>query len=76
MCLREAICKLSKKYGTSITNNVEYNQLYSLLKEKYNKEGYEANKDEISNVSGNINFIVFILDTYIKALNVTKGFIP
>ena len=27
-----AICKLVKKDGTSITNNVEYNQLYSLLK--------------------------------------------
>ena len=43
-----AICKLVKKDGTHITNNVEYNQLDSLLKEKYNKEGDVPNKDGIS----------------------------
>jgi UDP-sugar pyrophosphorylase len=71
-----AICKLNKKDGTSITNNVEYNQLDSLLKEKYNKEGDVANKDGISDFPGNINVIVFKLDTYLKALDVTKGLIP
>ena len=71
-----AICKLVKKDGSSITNNVEYNQLDSLLREKYNKEGDVANKDGISDFPGNINVIVFKLDTYIKALEETKGLIP
>ena len=71
-----AICKLVKKDGTSITNNVEYNQLDSLLKEKYNKEGNVPNKDGISDFPGNINIIIFKLDTYIKALEETKGLIP
>ena len=71
-----AICKLVKADGTSITNNVEYNQLDSLLKEKYNKEGDVANKDGISDFPGNINVIIFKLDTYIKALEETKGLIP
>ena len=71
-----AICKLVKKDGTHITNNVEYNQLDSLLKEKYNKEGDVPNKDGISDFPGNINVIIFKLDTYIKALEETKGLIP
>ena len=71
-----AICKLVKKDGTSITNNVEYNQLDSLLKEKYNKEGDVPNKDGISDFPGNINIIIFKLDTYIKSLEETKGLIP
>ena len=71
-----AICKLVKKDGTSITNNVEYNQLEALLKEKYNKEGDVPNKDGISDFPGNINVIIFKLDTYIKALEETKGLIP
>jgi len=71
-----AICKLVKKDGTSITNNVEYNQLDSLLKEKYNKEGDVPNKDGISDFPGNINIIIFKLETYIKALEETKGLIP
>ena len=71
-----AICKLVKSDGTSITNNVEYNQLDSLLKEKYNKEGDVPNKDGISDFPGNINIIIFKLDTYIKALEETKGLIP
>ena len=71
-----AICKLVKTDGTSITNNVEYNQLDSLLREKYNKEGDVPNKDGISDFPGNINIIIFKLDTYIKALEETKGLIP
>ena len=71
-----AICKLVKKDGSHITNNVEYNQLDSLLKEKYNKEGDVPNKDGISDFPGNINVIIFKLDTYIKALEETKGLIP
>ena len=71
-----AICKLVKSDGSSITNNVEYNQLDSLLKEKYNKEGDVPNKDGISDFPGNINIIIFKLETYIKTLEETKGLIP
>ena len=71
-----AICKLKKSDGSFITNNVEYNQLDSLLKEKYNKEGDVANKDGLSDFPGNINVLIFKLDTYHKALDKTKGVIP
>ena len=70
------ICKLNRKDGTSITNNVEYNQLDALLKEKYNKEGDVANKDGYSDFPGNINIIVFKLSTYMKILDSTQGLIP
>ena len=71
-----AICKLTKKDGTSITNNVEYNQLEALLKEKYNPAGDVPNKDGISDFPGNTNVLIFQLDIYLKALDKTKGLIP
>ena len=71
-----AICKLTKKDGTSITNNVEYNQLEALLKEKYNPAGDVPNKDGISDFPGNTNVLIFQLDVYLKALDKTKGLIP
>lgn len=71
-----AICKLKKSDGSFITNNVEYNQLDSLLKAKYNKEGDVPNKDGLSDFPGNINVLIFKLDTYKKALSKTKGVIP
>ena len=71
-----AICKLTKKDGSSITNNVEYNQLEALLKEKYNPKGDVPNKDGISDFPGNTNVLIFQLDIYLKALDKTKGLIP
>ena len=71
-----AICKLSKKDGSSITNNVEYNQLEALLKEKYNPAGDVPNKDGISDFPGNTNVLIFQLDIYLNALDKTKGLIP
>ena len=71
-----AICKLTKSDGTSITNNVEYNQLEALLKEKYNPQGDVPNKDGISDFPGNTNVLIFQLDIYLKALDKTKGLIP
>ena len=68
-----AICKLTKSDGTSITNNVEYNQLEALLKEKYNPQGDVPNKDGISDFPGNTNVLIFQLDIYLKALEKTKG---
>jgi len=71
-----AICKLTKSDGSSITNNVEYNQLEALLKEKYNPQGDVPNKDGISDFPGNTNVLIFQLDIYLKALDKTKGLIP
>ena len=71
-----AICKLTKKDGTSITNNVEYNQLEALLKEKYNPAGDVPNKEGLSDFPGNTNVLIFQLDIYLKALDKTQGLIP
>ncbi len=71
-----AICKLAKQEGSSIANNVEYNQLEALFKEKYNPAEDASNKDGISNFPGNTNVLIFQLDIYLKALDKTKGLIP
>jgi len=66
-----AICKLkSKKTGKSLTLNVEYNQLGSLLKgpEKTDQEGYSI-------YPGNINCLIFSLEEYNKNLQTSKGLI-
>ena len=71
-----AICKLTKSDGSSITNNVEYNQLESLLKDKYNPKGDVPNKEGLSDFPGNTNVLIFQLDVYLNALDKTGGLIP
>ena len=72
-----AICKLSnEKTKQTITLNVEYNQLDSLLREKWNKEGDIKNDQGLSHFPGNINVLVFELDSYYDVLNETKGLMP
>ena len=71
-----AICKLVKDDGSSITINVEYNILESLLKEKYNPQGDIPNKEGYSDFPGNTNVLIFQLDVYSKVLESTKGIIP
>ena len=70
------ICKLTKKDGSSITNNVEYNQLDPLLRAKYNKDGDVPNKEGLSDFPGNTNVLIFEITPYYKALNRTKGLMP
>jgi len=60
----------------SITLNVEYNQLDSLLKDKWNPLGDVANEKGLSAFPGNINVLIFELPSYNKTLKTTKGVMP
>lgn len=72
-----AICKLTEEGGNrSININVEYNQLDSLLRDKYNPNGDVANESGFSDFPGNINVLVFQLDSYNHNLNKSTGLMP
>lgn len=73
-----AICKLVDQTDSSkeIVINVEYNQLDSLLKAKWNKEGDIPNEKGFSYFPGNTNTLVFKLPEYVANLERTKGVIP
>ena len=70
------ICKLTDDSNKSITLNVEYNQLDSLLKDKWNPAGDIPNEKGISYFPGNTNVLIFELDSYAKTLEKTKGLMP
>ena len=70
-----SICSLTSKEKT-ITLNVEYNQLDSLLKEKYNPLGDVANEKGFSDFPGNTNVLIFETSSYLENLNITKGNVP
>jgi UDP-sugar pyrophosphorylase len=71
-----AICKLTNQENKSITLNVEYNQLDSLLRDKWNPSGDISNESGFSFFPGNINVLIFNLDSYFKTLEKTKGLMP
>ena len=71
-----AICKINRKDGTSVVQNVEYNLLDSLLKENYNGKGDIANDKGFCDFPGNLNVLVFKLETYLKILEETQGLVP
>lgn len=73
-----AICKLVDQTDPSkeIVINVEYNQLDTLLKAKWNKDGDVPNERGYSSFPGNINTLVFKLQEYVENLERTKGVIP
>eukprot|EP00924_Labyrinthula_sp_SR-Ha-C_P004110 augustus_masked-scaffold_3-processed-gene-14.12-mRNA-1 protein AED:0.00 eAED:0.00 QI:51/1/1/1/0/0.5/2/645/596 len=65
-----AICKLTKKDGTALTINVEYNQLEALLgSDSADSSGY-------SPYPGNVNILTLNLKSYAKALEETGGSVP
>jgi UDP-sugar pyrophosphorylase len=70
------ICRLTNQENKSITLNVEYNQLDSLLRDKWNPNGDVANEFGLSFFPGNINVLIFNLDSYFKTLEKTKGLMP
>lgn len=71
------ICKLENTANnTSITINVEYNQLDPLLKAKYNPKGDVGNAEGISDFPGNTNVLLFRIEEYYEALKKTKGLMP
>ena len=69
-----AITKLVSK-PKSVTINVEYNQLDSLLKESHPDGDDIAKQDGYSSFPGNINALVVRLKEYADILNETKGII-
>lgn len=73
-----AICKLVDQTDSSkeIVINVEYNQLDSLLKAKWNEKGDIPNEKGYSFFPGNTNTLVFKLQEYVANLERTKGVIP
>eukprot|EP00927_Polykrikos_kofoidii_P077317 TRINITY_DN7426_c0_g1_i2.p1 TRINITY_DN7426_c0_g1~~TRINITY_DN7426_c0_g1_i2.p1 ORF type:complete len:1955 (+),score=443.63 TRINITY_DN7426_c0_g1_i2:345-5867(+) len=71
-----AIAKLTRKDGTSLTINVEYNQLDPLLKNTVSKNGDVADKATgFSPFPGNTNMLIFNLESYLPTLERTSGII-
>lgn len=73
-----AICRLIDETDPSkeVVINVEYNQLDSLLKAKWNKDGDTKNQDGYSHFPGNTNTLVFKIPEYCDNLDKTGGVIP
>jgi len=65
-----AICKLSNESDESdvLVINVEYNQLDSLLRAKWNEKGDVATEDGFSHFPGNTNTLVFRIPEYVENL--------
>jgi len=65
-----AICRLIKEdnSGEETVINVEYNQLDSLLKAKWNPQGDIANEQGYSSFPGNTNTLVFKIPDYVLSL--------
>lgn len=70
------ICKLRKDDGSSMTINVEYNQLDPLLRATVSPEGDVPDSSGFSPYPGNINVLIFALEPYSKALESTGGAVP
>ncbi len=66
-----AICKLVNEEDSTkeIVINVEYNQLDSLLKAKWNPEGDIKNELGYSHFPGNTNTLVFKIPEYFDKLS-------
>ena len=71
-----ALCKLIDKDGKESLANIEYNQLDSLFKEKYNGKGDIPNKEGFCDFPGNLNVLVFKLGPYLNIIEESKGLVP
>ena len=71
-----AIFRINRKDGTSVVQNVEYNLIDPLLKDKYNGKGDIANETGFCDFPGNLNVLVFKLEPYLKILEETQGLVP
>lgn len=69
------ICRLLDDKGSSLTLNVEYNQLDPLLKETPSG-GDVADASGFSPYPGNINILLFSLPRYAERLDETSGVVP
>jgi UDP-sugar pyrophosphorylase len=70
------LCKLTDKEGKTSYANIEYNQLDSLFKEKYNGKGDVPNENGFCDFPGNLNVLVFKLDTYLNIIEESQGLVP
>ena len=73
------ICKLESNGdggSSSVTINVEYNQLDPLLRSTVNPNGDVADDTGFSPYPGNINVLLFNIPTYASVLEETGGAIP
>ncbi|GAX73526.1 hypothetical protein CEUSTIGMA_g978.t1 [Chlamydomonas eustigma] len=70
-----AISLLEHRDGSTLTINVEYNQLDPLLRATINKEGDVNDTTGWSPFPGNINQLVLKLDSYVQQLSRTGGVI-
>jgi UDP-sugar pyrophosphorylase len=71
-----AITKLVRADGTSLTINVEYNQLEPMLLASGFKDGDVNGADGYSPFPGNINQLIFALPNYVATLRKTGGLVP
>ena len=71
-----AICRLNRADGTSVVQNVEYNLVDPLLKEKFNGKGDIPNETGFCDFPGNLNVLVFKFEPYLKILEETQGLVP
>lgn len=73
-----AICKLvdEKNPSHEMVINVEYNQLDSLLRAKWNRNGDVKNQLGYSHFPGNTNTLVFKIPEYYDNLTRSGGVIP
>lgn len=73
-----AICRLVDETNPNreMVINVEYNQLDSLLRQKWNRNGDVKNENGYSHFPGNTNTLVFKLKEYYHNLQKTGGIIP
>jgi UDP-sugar pyrophosphorylase len=70
------LCKLIDKEGKKSYANIEYNQLDSLFKEKYNGKGDVPNENGFCDFPGNLNVLVFKLDSYLRIIEESGGLVP
>jgi UDP-sugar pyrophosphorylase len=71
------LCMLTdEETNSSITINVEYNQLDSLLRDKWNPNGDVANEQGLSHFPGNTNVLLFEVSSYYETLLRTNGLMP
>ena len=71
-----AIFRINRKDGTSSIQNVEYNLIDPLLKDNYNGKGDIANDEGFCDFPGNLNVLVFKLNSYMRILEKTQGLVP
>ena len=66
-----AVFRINRKDGTSVVQNVEYNLIDPLLKDKYNGKGDIANETGFCDFPGNLNVLIFKLEPYLKIMEET-----